>query len=131
MFYINTENVHSAIQTFTSGEQALMRKSHEVNDVSSSLADLSGMDEVIAALQSLSNSIGQEAGRLGDMYDAVERIIRLYRGAEDTIVDNQRGPDQGSGFGVSTPDFTDQSGGFTGSKKIDYGTLDELSGLFT
>lgn len=130
MFYINTENVRSAVASFSSGEQTLKRLRNELDDVRSNLSDLSEMTEVLSALEQLSNQILEESNQLGRFYEAGIQIVNEYRKAEENILNNQEGQSWAFGGGSSLQDFSGDGWSPAASNKIDYETLEELSGLF-
>lgn len=130
MFYINTENVRSAVALFSSGEQTMKRLRSELDDVSRNISDLSGMADVIPTLEYLSGQMQEEATQLGSLYVAGLQIVREYEKAEENILANQEGRGWTFGGGSSLQDFSNTGGSSATSNKIDYKTLDELSGLF-
>ncbi|WP_026517596.1 hypothetical protein [Butyrivibrio sp. MC2021] len=130
MFYINTGNVRSAVVSFSSVEQTLRSLKGQVDDVSHNIADLSGIAEVLPTLEYISSRILEESNALGRLYDAGVRVVREYENAEENILDNQEGRGWTFGGGSSLHDFTGNGGESANSNKIDYGTLEELSGLF-
>jgi hypothetical protein len=130
MFYINTENVRSAVTLFSSGEQTVNNLSHQVDDVCHSIHGLSGMDDVIPTLEYLRNQMRQEADKLGQLFESGNRIAREYERAEEDILNNQEGVGMTFEGGARLQDFSGQTDGAAPSNKIDYGTLEELSGLF-
>ena len=130
MFYINSENVRSAVTYFYSVEQTITKLSHDVEDVSQQIAGLSGMDEVIPTLEYLRAEMKQEADMCGRLFEAGNRITREYERTEDDILENQEGGSWTFGGGATLQNFSG-TGETATSNKIDYGTLDELSKLFT
>ena len=130
MFYINTENVRSAVVSFSSGEQTLKRLRDEVDDVGREISDLSGMTEVLPTLEYISSKMLEESTALGRLYDAGIRIVREYENAEENILDNQGGSSWAFGGGSSLQNFSYGGESTAKNNKIDYKTLDQLSGLF-